>query len=156
MSSVTRSSLSHEYPAGIGQSVKRKMGCLSYERAGRWEHHAITAIELDLSAVDARQRLRWASEVATLIVSMAERVVETADRRAGDTVLDPGTGKAALAAARCGCGVTDVGSIPALLERGRARARAEGLTVTSAEGDVETRSYPECSFNAAMSAVRRR
>src|SRR6185312_12569289 len=109
----------------------------------------MTAIELDLSAVKNRQRLTWGSAdygaVAALIVPMAEWLVEAADLRAGDTVLDVacGTGNAALAAARCGCHVTGLDYVPALLERGRARVAAEGLGVTFVEGDAESLAYPD-------------
>jgi SAM-dependent methyltransferase len=119
----------------------------------------MTAIELDLSAVKNRQRLTWGAAdygaVAALIVPMAERLAETADLRAGDTVLDvaTGTGNAALAAARCGCDVTGIDYVPALLERGRARAVAEGLSITFAEADAERLPYAEDSFDAVLSCV---
>jgi SAM-dependent methyltransferase len=118
-----------------------------------------TAVELDLAAVKGRQQLTWASAdygaVAALIVPMAERLVEAADLRAGDTVLDvaTGSGNAALAAARCGCQVTGLDYVPQLLERGRARARAEGLTVTFTEGDAERLPYPDDRFDAVLSCV---
>jgi SAM-dependent methyltransferase len=119
----------------------------------------MTAIEVDLPAVKERQRLTWASAdkgaVAALIVPMAERLVEAADLRAGDTVLDvaTGTGNAALAAARCGCEVTGLDYVPSLLERGRMRARAEGLDIAFTEGDAERLPYPDDSFDAVLSCV---
>jgi SAM-dependent methyltransferase len=119
----------------------------------------MTAIEPDLSAVKGRQRLTWGSAdygaVAAMIVPMAERLVEAADLRAGDSVLDVacGTGNAALAAARCGCDVTGLDYVPALLERGRARAAAEGLDVAFVEGDAEGLPYADESFDAVLSCV---
>jgi ubiquinone/menaquinone biosynthesis C-methylase UbiE len=43
--------------------------------------------------------------------------------------------------------------VPALLERGRARALAEGLPVTFTEGDAERLPYPDDSFDAVLSCV---
>src|SRR6476646_2057861 len=101
------------------------------------------APQLDLAAVKARQQATWASgdfaEVATLIVPVAERLVDAADLRAGSTVLDvaTGSGNAALAAARLGCQVTGIDYVPALLERGRLRATAERLSLDLLHGDAE-------------------
>jgi ubiquinone/menaquinone biosynthesis C-methylase UbiE len=119
----------------------------------------MTAIELDLAAVKTRQRLTWGSAhyhaVAALIVPMGERLVDAADLRAGDAVLDvaAGTGNAALAAARCGCDVTALDYVPELLELGEARAQAEGLSVTYVEGDAEHLTYADDSFDAVLSCV---
>jgi 2-polyprenyl-3-methyl-5-hydroxy-6-metoxy-1,4-benzoquinol methylase len=102
----------------------------------------------DLTAVKRRQQQTWASgdygAVAARIVLMAERLVEAADLLAGDRVLDvaTGTGNAALAAARCGCEVTGIDYVPGLLERGRARAAAEGLEIAFAEGTPSTWPFP--------------
>jgi ubiquinone/menaquinone biosynthesis C-methylase UbiE len=113
----------------------------------------------DLAAVKARQRKTWASgdysAVAALIVPMAEKLVDTADLQAGQRVLDVacGSGNAALAAARCGCEVTAIDYVPELLERGRARAAAEGLPVEFAEGDAEDLRFPDGAFDAVLSVV---
>ena len=94
-------------------------------------------------AVKSRRRQTWASgayaAVASRIVLMAERLADAADLRAGERVLDVacGSGNAALAAARCGCEVTGIDYVPELLDRGRERAAAEGLSVDFAEGDAE-------------------
>lgn len=114
---------------------------------------------IDLSAIKERQRWTWASGdysvIATRIVLMAERLVESAGLRAGDRVLDvaTGTGNAAIAAARYGCDVTGVDYVEALLERGRERAAAEGLAVTFTEADAEHLPYPDASFDAVLSCV---
>ncbi len=86
---------------------------------------------------------------------MAERLVDAAGLRAGDAVFDvaTGTGDAAIAAARCGCEVTGVDFVGALLERGRERAADEGLDVNFGEGDAEDLPYPDDSFDAVLSCV---
>jgi SAM-dependent methyltransferase len=116
-----------------------------------------SAPTLDLASVKARQRATWASgdfgEIATLIVPVAERLSDVADLRAGSTVLDVacGTGNAALAAARLGCIVAGIDYVPALLERGRERARAERLGVDLRHGDAEEIPFPDESFDASVS-----
>jgi ubiquinone/menaquinone biosynthesis C-methylase UbiE len=116
-----------------------------------------TAAALDLVTVKARQQATWASgdyaEIATLIVPVAERLSDTADLRAGSTVLDvaSGSGNAALAAARVGSVVTGIDYVPALLERGRARAAAERLRVDFRPGDAEEIPFADESFDAVIS-----
>lgn len=113
----------------------------------------------DLSAIKERQRWTWASGdygvIASRIVLMAERLVDSAGLRAGQSVLDvaTGTGNAAIAAARCGCEVTGIDYVETLLERGRERAAAEGLSVTFSGGDAEHLPYPDASFDAVLSCV---
>ena len=64
----------------------------------------------DLSAVKQRQQVMWASgdfhAVATLIQPVADMLCDAVDVQAGWSVLDvaTGSGNAAIAAARCGCG----------------------------------------------------
>jgi SAM-dependent methyltransferase len=114
---------------------------------------------LDLDAIKSRQQKAWASgdyaAVAARIHQLAERLVEAADLSAGTRVLDvaTGTGNAAIAAARCGCHVTGVDYVPQLLERGRARAAAEGLWVDFTEGDAEILPFANASFDAVLSCV---
>ncbi len=116
-----------------------------------------TAPTLDLAAVKARQQATWASgdfaEIATLIVPVAERLCDTADLRAGSTVLDVacGSGNAALAAARLGCDVTGIDYVPALLDRGRERAAAERVDLALRHGDAEEIPFPDESFDAVLS-----
>jgi SAM-dependent methyltransferase len=119
----------------------------------------VTDTHVDLSAVKERQRWTWASGdygvIAARIALMAELLVDSARLRAGVAVLDvaSGTGNAAIAAARCGCEVTGVDYVEALLERGRERAAAEGLAVTFTEGDAEHLAYQDDSFDAVLSCV---
>jgi ubiquinone/menaquinone biosynthesis C-methylase UbiE len=49
--------------------------------------------------------------------------------------------------------VTGLDYVPALLDRGRARALVEGLNVTFAEGDAENLPYPDNTFDAVLSCV---
>jgi SAM-dependent methyltransferase len=116
-----------------------------------------TAASIDLATVKARQQATWASgdyaEIATLIVPVAERLVDAADLRAGSSVLDvaSGSGNAALAAARLGAIVTGIDYVPTLLERGRERAAAERLSVAFGPGDAEAIPYPDESYDAVVS-----
>ncbi len=111
----------------------------------------------DLQAVKLRQQATWSSgdyaDVGTLIVSVAERLADAADLRAGSKVLDvaTGSGNAAIAAARLRSDVVGVDYVPALLERARTRANAEGLEVDFVEGDAEALPFPDASFDAAIS-----
>ena len=111
----------------------------------------------DLTQVKRRQQQMWASgdfhAVATLIQPVADAVCEAVDLQADWHVLDVacGSGNAAIAAARCGCDVTGIDYVPALLERGRIRAEAEGITIDLLEGDAEAIPFPAGSFDAVVS-----
>ena len=107
--------------------------------------------------VKQRQQATWASgdysAVATLIVPVAERLVDLADLRAGSRVLDVATGSAnaAIAAARMQADVIGIDYVEALLERGRERAAAEGLGIDLRAGDAEELPFPDSSFDAVLS-----
>jgi SAM-dependent methyltransferase len=111
----------------------------------------------DLTAVKQRQQQTWASGdfavVAARIVLVAEQLADHADLQAGWRVLDvaTGSGNAAIAAARHGCDVIGIDYVPALLERGRERAAAEGLSVEFLEGDAEALPFADDSFDAVIS-----
>jgi SAM-dependent methyltransferase len=111
----------------------------------------------DLGAVKERQQQAWASgdfhAVAARIVLVAEQLVDSADLHAGWRVLDvaTGSGNAAIAAARLGCEAVGIDYVPALVERGRVRAIAEGLAVQLLEGDAESLPFPDASFDAVTS-----
>jgi SAM-dependent methyltransferase len=117
----------------------------------------LEATKPDLGAVKQRQQQAWASGdfavVAARIVLVAERLCDTADLQAGWRVLDvaTGSGNAAIAAARHGCTAVGIDYVPALLERGRGRAAAEGLDVELQEGDAEALPFADASFDAVTS-----
>lgn len=108
----------------------------------------------DLAAVKAKQQQTWASGdfhvIAAIIQPTAEKLVDAADLHAGMRVLDvaTGSGNAAIAAARLGATVEGVDYVPALLERGRVRAAAEGFDITFVEGDAEALPYADGEFDA--------
>jgi SAM-dependent methyltransferase len=112
---------------------------------------------IDLAAVKERQQKTWASgdfhEIASRIVLVAEQLCDSADLHAGWRVLDvaTGSGNAAIAAARLGCTAVGVDYVPALVERAKVRAQAEGLDVELLVGDAEALPFPADSFDAVTS-----
>jgi SAM-dependent methyltransferase len=111
----------------------------------------------DLAAIKARQQKTWASgdfaAVATTLIIVGERLCEAVDLRAGQKVLDvaTGSGNTAIAAARRFTEVSGSDYVPALVERARERAEAEGLTIDFRAGDAEALPYPDQSFDAVLS-----
>src|SRR5262245_27460367 len=111
----------------------------------------------DFEAIKQRQQQAWASGdfavVAARIVLVAEQLCDTADLHAGWRILDvaTGSGNAAIAAARVGCTAVGVDYVPALLEVGRMRAAAEGLSVELMAGDAEALPFADESFDAVSS-----
>jgi len=116
-----------------------------------------TASTVDLAAVKSRQQLAWSAGdyavVGTTLQMVGESLCEALDLRAGERVLDvaAGNGNATLAAARRWTDVTSTDYVPALLERGRARASAEGLPVRFEKADAENLPYADESFDVVMS-----
>jgi SAM-dependent methyltransferase len=112
---------------------------------------------IDLDAVKTRQQGAWSSGdysvVGTTLQIVGETLCEALDLRAGSKVLDvaAGNGNATLAAARRWCEVTSTDYVPALLEHGRERARAEGLRVEFREADAEALPFPEAGFDVVLS-----
>ncbi len=109
------------------------------------------------AGVKARQQAMWASGdfavIGTTLQIVGEVLCEGADVRAGHRVLDvaAGNGNATLAAARRFAEVTSIDYVPALLERGRRRAEADGLAVTFKEADAEALPFRDASFDRVLS-----
>jgi len=111
----------------------------------------------DLLAMKGRQRIAWSSGdyavVGATLQIVGESLCEALDLRSGQKVLDvaAGNGNVTLAAARRWCDVTSTDYVPALLQRGSARANAEGWKIAFKEADAEALPFKEGSFDAIVS-----
>jgi len=112
---------------------------------------------VDFAAVKGKQQIAWSTGdyavIGTTLQIVGESMCEALDLRAGERVLDvaAGNGNATLAAARRWCEVVSTDYVPALLERGRARASAEGLPVQFEHADAENLPYTDHSFDVVLS-----
>jgi len=118
---------------------------------------SITPPTIDFAAVKSRQQAAWASGdyavVGTTLQIVGETLCESVDVRSNQRVLDvaAGNGNATLAAARRFADVVSTDYVDALLDRGRERARAEGLHVTFQQADAEALPFPDASFDVVLS-----
>jgi SAM-dependent methyltransferase len=108
----------------------------------------------------SRHRAIWASGdypamVETFLLPLGPRLVEACGIGPGMNVLDvaAGTGNASIPAAKTGANVTASDLTPELLEAGRARAEAEGLTLEWVEADAENLPFGDGSFDVVMSSI---
>ncbi|MDO9562116.1 MAG: class I SAM-dependent methyltransferase [Bradyrhizobium sp.] len=112
---------------------------------------------IDLAALKTRQQGAWSSGdyavVGTTLQIVGEELCEALDIRAGQKVLDvaAGNGNATLAAARRWCDVVSSDYVPSLLERGRLRAAADGLSIDFREADAEALPFADGSFDVVVS-----
>src|SRR6201995_35460 len=103
----------------------------------------VSSAPTDLGTIKLRQQAAWSSGnyavIGTTLQIVGEELCEQLDLGAGRRVLDvaAGNGMASLAAARRWCEVVSTDYVGALLERGRARALAEGLKIEFREADAE-------------------
>jgi SAM-dependent methyltransferase len=111
----------------------------------------------DFTAIKQRQQATWASgdyaTIGTTLQIVGETLAEAADVRAGQAVLDvaAGNGNASLAAARRHALVTSTDYVPALLDKGRARAQAEDLTLKFQVADAEALPFGDGAFDVVLS-----
>lgn len=109
-------------------------------------------------AVKQRQQATWASGdfsvIGVTLQIVGESLNEAADVRSNHRVLDvaAGNGNASIAAARRFAAVTSTDYVPALLESGRRRAAADGLSSIRFElADAEALPYPDATFDVVLS-----
>src|ERR1700712_2776007 len=111
----------------------------------------------DLVALKTRQQAAWSSGnyaiVGSTLQIVGEQLCEALDLKSGSKVLDvaAGNGMMSLAAARRWCEVPSTDYVPALLDRGRARATAEGMTIAFEEADAENLPFDDNSFDTVLS-----
>ena len=111
----------------------------------------------DYAAIKQRQQATWASGdfaiIGVTLQIVGENLAEAADIRAGERVLDvaAGNGNATLAAAHRFASVTSTDYVPELLDKGRARAAAEGLQIDFQVADAENLPFEDGSFDVALS-----
>ncbi len=118
---------------------------------------ARSAAQPDYAAIKARQQAAWASGdfaiIGVTLQIVGEMLAETADIRAGESVIDvaAGNGNASLAAAHRLARVTSTDYVESLLEKGKARAAAEGLDIEFRVADAENLPYGDGAFDVALS-----
>ena len=115
------------------------------------------APQIDLAAIKARQQGIWSSGdyaiVGTTLQIVGEELCEALDIRSGQKVLDvaAGNGNFSLAAARRWSDVVSTDYVPSLLDRGRARATAEGVSIEFREADAEALPFEDGGFDVVGS-----
>ena len=97
----------------------------------------------------------YPSMVETWLLPLGPRIVEASGIASGMRVLDvaAGTGNASLPAAQAGADVTASDLTPELLEAGRRRADAAGLTLGWVEADAEQLPFEDESFDVVISSI---
>ncbi len=113
----------------------------------------------ETTATELKQRAHktWAAgnfdDIAKLIWSVGEQLVERVDVREGEKVLDiaAGTGNAAIAAAERGAEVVASDLTPELFVAGRANAAAARVELDWVEADAEALPFDDESFDIVLS-----
>jgi SAM-dependent methyltransferase len=112
----------------------------------------------DLQAVTQVQQQVWSTgDFAKIGVSgqiVQEQLCEAVDVIPGRRLLDVacGAGNGAIAAARRHCEAVGLDYVPALLERARERAAAEGYAIEFVEGDAQSLPFEDSSFDYVISS----
>ena len=104
-----------------------------------------------------RQSVMWGNgpyeRITNTIRDIHDVVIEKADPKPGERVLDAatGTGAVAILAAKRGADVVGMDLAPVLIETARERAAQEGVDVQWDVGDAEDMSYEDASFDVVLS-----
>jgi SAM-dependent methyltransferase len=105
----------------------------------------------------ARQSVMWGNgpyeRITNTIRDIHDVVIEKADPKPSERVLDAatGTGAVAILAAKRGADVVGMDLAPVLIETARERAAQEGVDVQWDVGDAEDMSYEDGSFDVILS-----
>lgn len=116
-----------------------------------------TTFAPEIDALKARLKDTWMAgdydRFSRYMEPDARAFYERLDIPAGGQLLDVacGSGQLALLAARDGVDVTGVDIAPNLIERARARAKADGLSARFMEGDAEALPFDDASFEVVAS-----
>src|SRR3954453_13393006 len=111
----------------------------------------------DLQIVTQVQQQVWSkgdfAKIGVAAQIVQENLCEAVDVLPGSRVLDVacGAGNGAIAAARRNAEGVGLDYVPALLERGRERAAAEGYEVEFVEGDAQDLPFEDASFDYVIS-----
>src|SRR5262249_9194270 len=117
----------------------------------------MNAIAQDLDQLKARLKATWMTgdydHFARYMQKDAEAFYQRLGIAPGSRLLDVGcgSGQIALIAARAGAQATGCDISTNWLEAARARAAAEGLSITFEEGDAESLPYRDGQFDAVVS-----
>jgi len=111
-------------------------------------------------ALKAKHRAMWASGdyaavAAEVVPRLGQVLVDAADVRPGDQVLDvgAGTGNAAIPAALAGARVTASDLSPELLDIGREVAADRGVALDWEAGDAEALPFEDASYDVVLSCL---
>ncbi|MEM7060835.1 MAG: class I SAM-dependent methyltransferase [Pseudomonadota bacterium] len=121
------------------------------------EEKTDTADEPDYAAIKVKQRGAWSSGDYALIGStlniVGEQLAEAANINPDERVLDvaAGNGNATLAAGRRFAKVTSTDYVETLLEKGRIRAKAEGMQIDFQQADVEALPFADDTYDVVVS-----
>jgi ubiquinone/menaquinone biosynthesis C-methylase UbiE len=116
----------------------------------------VTTLTPEMEALKAKLKATWMAgdfgKIAETYSSGATEFVGRLTLRPGERVLDVacGTGNLTIPAARSGASVIGQDIAANLLEQGRARANAEGLTIRFDENDAEALPYDDAAFDTVI------
>ena len=110
----------------------------------------------EMEAVKAKLKATWISgdfeQIAKAYAPGAAEFVSRLNLQPAERVLDVacGTGNLTIPAAKRSATVVGQDIAPNLLEQGRAKAKAEGLTIQFDENDAEALPYEDAAFDAVI------